>query len=52
MGYSFNYDMYKKHNPRDYADYTEDEYEFADEFAFHDFEENEEYEEYESDYDD
>ncbi len=39
MSSFFDFDKYRKHNPRDYADLTDDEfdYEYADEFAFPDF---------------
>ncbi len=39
MNSSFDFDKYKKHNPRDLIDIYSDEfdYEFADEFAYDDF---------------
>ena len=50
MGYSFDYDKYKKHSPSDIRDLISDEYDydFADEFDYifgdyDDFEEDNEY---------
>ena len=38
MSFSFDFDKYKKHNPRDYSDLMDDDYdyEFSDEFIFED----------------
>lgn len=38
MSFSFDFDKYKKHNPRDYSDLIDDDYdyEFSDEFIFED----------------
>ncbi len=38
MGFAFDFDKFKKKNPRDYSDYADDEfdYEFSDEFLFED----------------
>ncbi len=46
MGFSFDFDKYRKHDPRDYAELTDEyDYEFADEFAFGEFtDEEDEYE--------
>ena len=36
MGFTFDFDKFKKHDPRDYSDYMDDEfdYEYAEEFIF------------------
>ena len=38
MSFSFDFDKYKKHNPRDYSDLIDEDYdyEFSDEFIFED----------------
>ena len=39
MSFSFDFDKYRKHNPRDYSDFIEDDefdYEFSDEFIYDD----------------
>lgn len=39
MSYSFDFDKYKKHDPRDYSDLLDDndyDFEFSDEFIFED----------------
>lgn len=38
MGFTFDFDKFKKHDPRDYSDYMDDEfdYEYAEEFIFED----------------
>ncbi len=39
MSFSFDFDKYRKHNPRDYSDFIEDDefdYEFSDEFIYED----------------
>ena len=38
MGFTFDFDKFKKQDPRDYSDYMDDEfdYEYAEEFIFED----------------